>query len=308
MALPTDTAVTVPSGDSGSWGYGGRRVVVTGAASGIGQAAVEILVGLGAEVIGLDVQPVGSDGLAATHLIDLGDEVAIDRVAQSVDGPVHALFNCAGVPGTADPRTILAVNFCGLRHLTELLVPKMPTGSAICNIGSTASVSWPFHVDVLLELLEINDYVDALDWLDARLPTLGYPYDVSKEAINVYTAWRAVGLTSDGIRMNCINPGGTFTPSSREFTKAVKSKAFGAEMIEHWPKLMGRMAKPVEQAWPMVFLNSPFASFVNGATFAVDAGLTSGLFTHQHHPMIAAGMFWEPPDQRQREGSTTSTE
>ena len=74
----------------------------------------------------------------------------------------------------------------------------------------------------------------------------------------------------------------------------MKSKEFGAEMLEHWPKLMGRMAKPHEQAWPMVFLNSPFASFVNGATFCVDAGLTSGLVSQQHHPMIAAGMFWAP--------------
>jgi NAD(P)-dependent dehydrogenase (short-subunit alcohol dehydrogenase family) len=113
--------------------------------------------------------------------------------------------------------------------------------------------------------------------------------------VNVYTASRAVTLNEVGVRMNCINPGGTLTPASREFTKAVKAKDNGAEMIQHWPKLMGRMARPIEQAWPMVFLNSPYASFVNGASFYVDAGLTSGMFTGRHHPKVAAGMFWSPP-------------
>ena len=45
----------------------------------------------------------------------------------------------------------------------------------------------------------------------------------------------------------------------------------------------------------MVFLNSPFASFTNGACIFVDAGLTSGMFTAQHQPKVAAGMFWSPP-------------
>ena len=129
----------------------------------------------------------------------------------------------------------------------------------------------------------------------AHLDELGYPYDVSKEAVNVYTAWRAISLNEVGIRMNCINPGGTHTPASRDFTKAVKSKDGGAEMIGNWPKLMGRMARPSEQAWPMVFLNSPYAGFVNGASIYVDAGLTSGMITKEHHPAIAAGMFWSPP-------------
>ncbi|MCU1346368.1 MAG: hsdA 4 [Acidimicrobiia bacterium] len=281
--------------DFASWGYGGRRVVVTGAASGMGQAAASILVSLGAEVTGLDINPVTTEGVAASAIVDLKDPDSIVAVAESLGGTYDGLFNCAGIPGVADPRTILAINFCGLRDLTERLVPKLNPGSAICNIGSTAAVSWPLHVDTLLELLAIDGYGDALDWLEGHLEKLGYPYDVSKEAVNVYTAWRAIGLNELGIRINCVNPGGTLTPASRDFTKAVKSKAFGAEMIAHWPKLLGRMAKPHEQAWPMVFLNSPFASFVTGASMYADGGLTSGLFTHQHHPDVAAGMFWRPP-------------
>ncbi len=294
MTNPSTPDPPLP-GPGDPWGYRGRRAVVTGAASGMGRAVAEILVALGADVVGVDIQPVELEGVTASHPADLADFAAVDSVAAAIGRPVDALFNCAGIPGTAPPRTILAVNFCGMRRLTERLVPAMPAGSAICAIGSTAAVNWPYHVEPFLEVLAVHDDGAALDWLDSHLPELGYPYDVSKEAVNVYTAWRAIGLNELGIRINCTNPGSTYTPASREFTRAVKSKDGGAEMIEHWPKLMGRMARPGEQAWPMVFLNSPFASFVNGGSLYVDAGLTAGMFTRQHHPAVAAGMFWRPP-------------
>jgi NAD(P)-dependent dehydrogenase (short-subunit alcohol dehydrogenase family) len=281
-----------------SWGYSGRRAVVTGAASGIGQAVCETLVGLGAAVTAVDVQPVATEGVVASHMVDLADGDAIDATTEEIietGGSVDALFNCAGIPGTAQPRAILAVNFVGLRRFTERLITSMSQGSAICSIGSTAAVNWQYHAPTLLELLDIDDDAQALDWLEGHLPDLGYPYDVSKEAVNAYTAWRANALSPLGVRINCVNPGGTFTPASREFTKAVRAKQGGAEMLEHWPTLNGRMAKPVEQAWPMVFLNSELASFVNGATLFVDAGLTAGLFSRQHHASVANGMFWKPP-------------
>lgn len=280
------------------WGYRNRRVVVTGAASGMGRAACEILVHLGARVVGVDIQDVTVGGVAEIHRLDLADPAAIDSVVADIGSPVDALFNIAGIPGTAEPRAILAINFCGLHRFTERTLVAMSSGAAICSVGSTAAVNWPYHMDEFVQLLSLGGEpgdTAELDWLEARLPDLGYPYDVAKEAVNVYTVWRAVSLNDQGIRMNCVNPGGTLTPASREFTKAVKSKSGGAEMIEHWPKLMGRMARPGEQAWPMVFLNSPLASFVNGASIYADAGLTAGMFSGQHHPAVAAGMFWRPP-------------
>jgi NAD(P)-dependent dehydrogenase (short-subunit alcohol dehydrogenase family) len=271
----------------------------------MGRATAQILISLGAEVVAVDLAPVDIDGVTSIHRVDLADPASVDRVVEAVGGGVDALFNCAGVPGTAEERTILAVNFCGTRRFTEGIVGHMAPGSAICTIGSTAAVNWPFHVDAYLELLAIDDDAAALDWLVAHLPDLGYPYDVSKEALNVYTAWRAVSLNELGVRMNCVNPGGTRTPASRDFTTAVKSKAGGEEMLAHWPTLMGRMARPGEQAWPMVFLNSPYASFVNGASIYVDAGLTSGMFTRQHHDAVAAGMFWHAPTSTRPDEGTT---
>lgn len=292
----TTSNLPQPSDDD-PWGYHGRHTVVTGAASGIGKSTCEILIALGATVTALDVQPIEIPGIARTHRVDLADPTSIADVARTIGGgePVDALFNCAGIPGTADKRKIIAVNFCGLRMITELLVPAMPSGSAVCCVGSTAAVNWPFHLEPLLDTIALDDFDEALDLLDAQLAGLGYPYDVSKEAVNVYVAWRAISLNPIGIRINCVNPGGTFTPATREFSKAVRAKAGGAEYLEHWPTLMGRMARPDEQAWPMVFLNSAFASFANGASICIDAGLTSGMFTRQHHPAVAAGMSWRQP-------------
>jgi len=285
----------MPSPDD-PFGYRDRRVVVTGAASGMGAAVCEQLVPLGAEVLACDVQPVKAEGVAAAHAVDLSDRESIDRLVTQLEGPIDGIFHCAGVPGTAEPALLMAVNFAGLRHLNEALIPSMPEGAAIASVSSTAAINWSFHVEAFRPLMEIDDFSETVDWLVGQIGTLGYPYDVSKEALNVYTAWRSSTLIVErSVRMNVTSPSATRTPASREFTKAVLTKDHGEEMLEHWPKLMGRLAHPAEQAWPMIFLNSPFASFINGANLAVDGGLTGGLQALQHHPAVAAGMSWHPP-------------
>jgi NAD(P)-dependent dehydrogenase (short-subunit alcohol dehydrogenase family) len=277
-----------------TFGYEGKRVVVTGAASGIGRATAEVLVSLGAEVDALDVQPIVElHGVAGRHHVDLSDPSSIDAVVSaSLAGPVDALFNCAGIPGTAPADVVIKVNFCGTRLLTERLVSQMPAGSAVCCIGTTSALLWLHHLELIEEFAAIETFDGAATWLDSSLDRIGYPYDFAKEAVVAYVATRSVTLNPAGIRINCINPGGTRTASTPDFGKVVKAKEFGAEMLANYPKLMGRMAKPVEQAWPMVFLNSPLASFVTGAALNVDAGFTSGLVTGQFDPVVAKAMRW----------------
>src|SRR5688572_23881450 len=116
------------------WGFENRRVVVTGAASGIGRAVAEVVVGLGAEVHAVDVQAVDLGGVAASYRTDLTDPGSIDATVAAL-GEVACLFNCAGVPGTLDRRVIFGVNFCGLRHLTDQIAAGMTEGASICSIG-----------------------------------------------------------------------------------------------------------------------------------------------------------------------------
>jgi NAD(P)-dependent dehydrogenase (short-subunit alcohol dehydrogenase family) len=273
--------------------YDGRRVIVTGAASGIGAATTELLVGLGAEVHAADLHKSPVPGVAQTHTFDLSDDDQVIDLVGEIGGDIDALFNCAGVPGTFDPQQILAVNFVGMRLLTETVIPRMPSGSAICCIGSTSGVSWQRHIALVTELLDTADAATARSWGLENLARGGYPYDFSKEAVNAYVARRGVTAIGSGIRVNAINPGGTKTAATRDFTKVMKEKDGGTEMLQNYPRLLGRLANPVEQAWPMVFLNSGLASFVNGTSLFVDAGLTGGLFTEQYDPAVAKGMRWQ---------------
>jgi NAD(P)-dependent dehydrogenase (short-subunit alcohol dehydrogenase family) len=272
--------------------YAGRRVIVTGAASGIGAALAEILVGLGAEVHSFDLREAKVEGHQAAYGVDIGDPASIDEAVMAVGGPIDGLFNCAGVPGTADGLLVLRVNFCGLRHLTERVVPHMASGGAICSVGSTSAVSWARR-QLARDLVATADFSAARAWCEAHVGETVYPYDFSKEAVNVYTAVRALSLNAAGVRMTCVNPGGTRTAATADFGQAVRDKAHGAEMLANYPRLMGRLARPDEQAWPMVFLNSPLASFITGASLNVDAGFTGGLLTGQFDPVVELGMRWE---------------
>ena len=102
-------------------GYEGKKVLVTGAASGMGAATASILSELGAEVHGLDIQD-GNGSLDNFHRCDLGDPEAIDSVVEAVGGPIDSLFNCAGLPTTAPDRQVMPVSYTHLTLPTILLV------------------------------------------------------------------------------------------------------------------------------------------------------------------------------------------
>ena len=133
--------------------YEGKRVVVTGCASGMGEAAASILVELGAEVFGIDVKPT-SVPVKEFLTVDLRERASIDAAVAAIDGPVHAVFSVAGLPGPpfSDLDTML-VNFVGARHLIESLVPKMPEGAAIACVASNAGLGWEQEIDWWLPLI-----------------------------------------------------------------------------------------------------------------------------------------------------------
>ena len=93
---------------------------------------------------------------------------------------------------------------------------------------------------------------------------------------------RSFTLAPQGIRINCLNPGPTDTPMMPHFEKAV-----GKDFMANFPKpLWGRNARPDEQAWPLLFLNSPRSSYVTGVQFDADAGFKAGIFTGQIDPSV----------------------
>lgn len=108
-----------------------RRVLVTGAASGIGAEVARRFVDAGDEVVSLDLKDT-SVGVARHVHCDLSDVASIDA---ALDGEFDALCNVAGVPGTAPAELVLRVNLLGLRHLTESVVERIRPGGAIVNVG-----------------------------------------------------------------------------------------------------------------------------------------------------------------------------
>src|SRR5262245_46708129 len=149
-------------------GYRDASVVVTGAASGMGAATAQILVDLGARVTALDIKP--TDVPVARFVeVDLRDPKAIDAAAASIDGPVNNLFSCAGLPGPPfSELDTMKVNFVGARHLAESIVPKMPSGSAISAISSSAAQGWQNQMELIGQVLATKGYDEAVAWLEAN--------------------------------------------------------------------------------------------------------------------------------------------
>jgi NAD(P)-dependent dehydrogenase (short-subunit alcohol dehydrogenase family) len=256
-------------------GYRDAPVVVTGAASGMGAAAAQLLVDLGARVTALDIKPtdVAVERFAE---VDLRDRAAIETVAASIDEPVRALFSCAGLPGPpfSELDTML-VNFVGARHLAEALVPKMPAGSSITAIASSAAVGWQDQMATIGQLLATDGFDEAVEWLTSHEESWSWSgYLFSKWVVDAWVGWWYADLAGRGLRINCINPGPTDTammPAFHDFaTKEVVDQAVGP---------IGRYARADEQAWPLVVLGSPRLSYVAGEVLAVDGGFQGATHT-----------------------------
>lgn len=255
-------------------GYEGKRVVVTGAASGMAEQAATILTDLGAEVIALDIKPVSADVKTAIE-IDLGDRASIDAALAAIDGTVDAVFSCAGLPGP--PFTdvqVVTVNFIGARHLIEGLVDQMPSGSAVACIASAAGIGWQQQIETFAPLLATETFEDAVAWIEAHPEVMPWGgYVCSKVVLNQWVASRSFDYSTErGIRLNCINPGPTDSAMMPQF------QAFaGKEAIDAAIGPIGRYSEPVEQAWPIVCLNSPRLSYVSGEAFWTDGGFLGAI-------------------------------
>jgi NAD(P)-dependent dehydrogenase (short-subunit alcohol dehydrogenase family) len=252
--------------------YDDKRVVVTGAASGMGAATVAMLAESGAEIYALDVAPV--DGPAAkTYETDCGDPASIEATLDAIGAPIHSLFNVAGVPQTHAPDRVFGVNFLGLRHITErVLDGLMSEGGAIAHVASKAGSGWANHLPAIQEVLATHDYASGAAWASANLAEQGDPYFFSKECVVVYTMQRAHDLLGRGIRMNCLSPGPVDSPMMPKFREAL-----GDTMLDWAAAQVGRMGRPDEMAGPLVFLNSDEASYVNGFDLMADGGFTGAM-------------------------------
>ncbi len=244
----------------------GARVLVTGAASGLGFAIAEVMAEAGARVTLADLDGDGLEAAAGrldrdvrTALVDVSDAAAVERMFDELveqQGGVDVAFANAGISleaGVVDPagglanldreawERVLGVNLNGVlftmreaaRHMKE------QGGGRIVVTASTAG----FGTD----------------------PMVGYSYSATKAAVIVMVRQAALELAKHGVHVNAIAPGPFKT-----------NIGGGAPPIppEAWSEIVafGRMAEPDELKGVALLLASPASSFMTGAIVPVDGG------------------------------------
>lgn len=270
------------------WRYDGKRIVVTGCASGMGEATAVTARERGAHVIGIDVRTPTAQ-VDQFIRMDLGDKGSIDGAVSEIGEPIDGLFNIAALSNGAGPAwPIFRIAFLGTRYFTERMRPKIADGGAIVNVATLGARNYPQNMPDLLEMLDIapDDWTLAEKWVDEHPHYFeGGGYNFGKQCLIAYTMRRAVQW-APAIRSNVIGPAPTETPLLADAVKA-----YGTAYLDNFPRPLGRNATAQEQANVMLFLNSEAASYLNGLAVWTDggymAGLATGLITEQARPKSA---------------------
>jgi NAD(P)-dependent dehydrogenase (short-subunit alcohol dehydrogenase family) len=246
----------------------GKTIVITGASSGIGSEIARLARYQGARVIGLDRNDpmITLDGFIKT---DMGDPAAIDSAVASLPKRIDALVNAAGVSGMADKDIVARVNYLGLRHLTEALVPNLEKGGAVVNVTSILGAEWPQRLAAHKALAATASFAEGAAWLAGNPVPQETCYQYFKEALVVWTKKRGYALfMQHDIRMNAVAPGPVFTPILGEFVQMLGEERVAADAAQ-----IKRPAIADEIAPPVLFLCSDAARWISGINLPVDGGI-----------------------------------
>jgi len=248
----------------------GKTILITGACSGIGAETARLLRMQGARVIGIDRNDpnLSLDGFVKA---DLSTPAAIDAAVAQLPAQVDALCNIAGVPGTAPAKLVAEVNYLGLRHLTEQVLPRIARGGSIVNVASILGAEWPQRVNEHKALAQAKGFEAGAHWLRDHPVAQATCYQYFKEALIVWNAVQSQEwFLRHGVRMNCVAPGPVFTPILGDFVTML-----GAERVQADAHRMLRPGFADEIAPVIAWLCGDASRWVSGANIPVDGGLAS---------------------------------
>ncbi|TIP36400.1 MAG: SDR family NAD(P)-dependent oxidoreductase, partial [Mesorhizobium sp.] len=138
----------------------GKTILITGVASGIGARTAELAGQLGADVIGVDMrEPADHQGTFVKA--DISTKAGVDDLVARLPQRLDALCNVAGLSGNTGAAATLAVNFYGLRALSEALVPKLREGGAILNVASIAGFGWRANLNRAASMVSVEGFPDV---------------------------------------------------------------------------------------------------------------------------------------------------
>jgi NAD(P)-dependent dehydrogenase (short-subunit alcohol dehydrogenase family) len=253
--------------------YQDKVCVVTGAASGMGKAATEMLVDLGAKVYALDLNSVDIPGIEKSIQVNLAEKESIDRAFDEIPLQIDKFFGVAGLSGiVTDYHLTFTVNFIANKYMTEeYLEHRVVQGGSIAYITSTAGMHWEKYQWEYRKIAEAKTWAEMTSALHKKAPRDGYgpfAYVLSKRAMNYYISARFTDFAKKDIRMNYVLPGSTDTGMKAEFEEITG----GEDQLIKQAGVAGRLAESREMAEPLVFINSDMASFITGYGLIVDYG------------------------------------
>jgi 3-oxoacyl-[acyl-carrier protein] reductase len=241
-------------------GLSGKVALVTGASSGIGAATARLLACEGVDVVvSYSSNAHGAEQTAAeirsagrnAHLLqmDVADSAAVNRVIATMHEHVPVLdiaILCAGTNvigpfeavSPAEWDDVIRVNLNGTFYVLQAVQPLLPEGGSIVTVASVAANTGAAH----------------------------HPHYAAAKAGVVNLTKSAARAFSPRVRINCISPGLTDTAMGDDTLAALEPGYAEAKLLAR------RIARPEEIARAIVFLASPAASFIYGATLDVNGG------------------------------------